>query len=106
MRHEQTEAEKAVWQKLRNSQLGVKFRRQVPVGPYFADFLCAELKLIVEIDGGQHAESEKDAARTEYLTRLGFYVQRYWNSDVMENFDGVADDLKAVIAELLESRSS
>jgi very-short-patch-repair endonuclease len=89
LRRNQTEAEKRIWEKIRNKHLGVTFRRQVPMGPYIADFLCRDLKLVVEIDGGQHAESKKDEARTKYLQGLGFHVVRFWNDEVLSNIEGV-----------------
>lgn len=67
-----------------------KFRFQVPYGPYYADFLCFAAKLIIEVDGGQHAEAvEYDAARTRYLEAQGYKVLRFWNNDIFENLDGV-----------------
>lgn len=98
LRHNQTPAEKCVWERLRDNGLGVKFRRQVPVGRYIADFACIELKLIVEIDGADHAESRKDEVRTKYLEDLGFKVVRYWNNDVLKNIEGVVRDLCVIIS--------
>ena len=70
--------------------MGVKFRRQVPVGPYVVDFLCVPASLIVEADGGQHSErAEYDEARTKYLEANGYRVVRFWNNDVMGNIEGV-----------------
>jgi very-short-patch-repair endonuclease len=97
LRRDQTDAEKRIWEKIRNSHLGMKFRRQAPVGPYVADFLCNDLKLVVEIDGGQHAESKKDEIRTKYLQGLGYHVVRFWNDEVMDNIEGVVDTLASVI---------
>ena len=99
LRRDQTEPEKRIWERIRNSSLGAKFRRQVPLGPYFADFFCLELKLVVEIDGGQHSESQRDAVRTKYLEGAGFKVVRFWNSEVMESLEGVVAHLEKVIAE-------
>ena len=93
LRFEQTEAEKMLWAKLRNSQLdGVKFRRQEPVSSYVVDFVSFDKKLIIEVDGGQHNDSEmmkKDAERTEWLQGDGFIVLRFWNNDVLQNMEGV-----------------
>ena len=99
LRANQTEAESRLWQRLRDRQLaGVKFRRQAPVGPYIADFICLAAKLIVEIDGGQHAESaEADAARTAWLEGQGFRVLRFWNNDAMANTDGVLEEILAAL---------
>lgn len=93
LRKNQTDAEKILWQKLRNRGLnGYKFRRQVPVGPYVADFLCEGSKLIVEVDGGQHAENrEYDQYRDEFLHANGYKVVRFWNTEVMGNMDGVLE---------------
>ena len=70
--------------------MGAKFRRQVPVGPYVADFLCVNASLVIEADGGQHAEhAAQDAERTRYLEAKGYRVLRFWNNDVMGNIEGV-----------------
>ncbi|MEZ0226737.1 MAG: endonuclease domain-containing protein [Alphaproteobacteria bacterium] len=97
LRHDQTEAEKRIWEKIRNSHLGVKFRRQAPVGTYITDFLCHDLKLVVEIDGGQHAENKRDEVRTKYLRELGFHVVRFWNDEALTNIEGVVDKLARII---------
>lgn len=89
-----TEAEKLFWQKVRNRQIAnTKFRRQVPIGDYLVDFLSAEYKLIVEIDGGQHNDSSADEKRTQYLKSQGYDVIRFWNHDVLGNIDGVLESL-------------
>lgn len=98
LRRDPTQAEKKLWEKIRKEQLGVRFRRQVPIGPDFADFACIELKLVVEVDGGRHSESEADVVRTKYLAALGFDVVRFWNNEVMANIEGVADQLVRVIS--------
>jgi very-short-patch-repair endonuclease len=88
-----------VWRYLRNRGFeGLKFRRQVPFGPYIADFFSEELRLVVELDGGQHAESERDAVRTRYLESQGLRVLRFWNNDVLGNVEGVLESLKRFIA--------
>jgi very-short-patch-repair endonuclease len=98
-----TDAEKALWAKLRGHQLhGMGFRRQESIGPYVVDFVCREAKLIVEVDGGQHAESESDAVRDAFLARGGFRVLRFWNNEVLSNLDGVL----ARIAEALATEST
>jgi very-short-patch-repair endonuclease len=93
LRHEATEAEKLLWSKLRARQLsGVKFRRQVPIGSYIMDFVSFERRLVVEIDGGQHAEAESqdyDKQRTTWLESQGFRVLRFWNNEVLTNLEGV-----------------
>ena len=85
-----TDAERALWRLLRQRQiLGVRFRRQVPIDHYIADFACLEMKLVIEADGGQHSESQTDKVRDAYLRSQGFYVLRIWNSDILTNPDGV-----------------
>jgi very-short-patch-repair endonuclease len=94
LRRNSTEAEKKLWDMLRDRRLeGWKFRRQVPLGSYVVDFYCSKAKLIVEADGGQHAESASDAIRTTWLTGNGYRVKRYWNNDILANPDGIFIDL-------------
>ena len=90
-----------MWRVLRDRQLGVKFRRQHPIGPYIVDFFCEERCLVIEIDGGQHGP-EVDQARTEYLESNGMNVMRFWNNEVRENMEGVV----ATIQERLEGQGS
>ena len=99
LRAESTRAERKLWAILRGRQLGgAKFRRQYPVDSYFADFACVDAKLIVELDGGQHAEQQSyDDARTACLQETGWRVIRFWNFDVIDNVEGVADDILAAI---------
>ena len=93
LRKEQTDAEKALWQRLRSRQPeGLKFRRQQPIGKYIADFVCFEKMLVVEIDGGQHGEEEglkKDAVRDGWFRTRGYKVLRFSNYDVLKNPEGV-----------------
>jgi very-short-patch-repair endonuclease len=102
LRQNQTDAEKMLWFALRDRQIGnLKFRRQVALGPYIVDFVCFENKLIVELDGGQHAEAVAyDEVRTRWLERDGFHVIRFWNNDVMSNMDGVLTRLMEKCEEL------
>jgi very-short-patch-repair endonuclease len=95
LRVEATDVERKLWSVLRGRQLdGAKFRRQYPIDRYFADFACVEAKLIVELDGGQHAEqADYDAQRAEALQLQGWKVIRFWNNEVIENLDGVADTI-------------
>ena len=96
LRKVMTDAERKLWSLLRNRKLtGLKFRRQVPVGPYVADFLSFQARLIIEADGGQHADSLRDAERDAWFRHQGFTVIRYWNSDILTNPD-------AILATLLE----
>ena len=104
LRREAPFPERLLWSKLRNRQLaGWKFRRQHPVGPYFADFACPEVKLVVELDGDTHGEGAQqvhDAKRTAFLESEGWEVLRIWNAHLMENIDGSLD----VILDNLEHR--
>jgi very-short-patch-repair endonuclease len=85
-----TQAESKLWAKLRNRQLGgFKFTRQEPIGSYYSDFVCRDRKLIVEVDGGRHAERASDRQRDSGLTALGYKIVRVWNNEVIENIDGV-----------------
>ena len=97
LRVDQTLAERRLWARLRNRQLGGwKWKRQAPRGPFIVDFLCADAGLVVEIDGDSHATTVGyDARRTEYLQGLGLRVLRFWNGDVATNLDGVCDDILA-----------
>ncbi|MCA8901678.1 MAG: DUF559 domain-containing protein [Hyphomonas sp.] len=104
LRRDSSFPEKLLWSKLRNRQMsGWKFRRQHPVGPYFADFACLEVKLIVELDGDTHGEAAQqtyDAKRTAFLESEGWEVMRIWNAHLLENLDGILD----AILENLEHR--
>ncbi len=93
LRVDQTEAEARLWLKLRGRRLvDAKFRRQTPIGHYIVDFMCFEAKLIVELDGGQHAvNSVADDERTAWLEGQGFRVLRFWNNDVLDNIEGVVE---------------
>jgi very-short-patch-repair endonuclease len=100
LRRNSTDAEKALWRGLRDAFPHAKFRRQVPVGPYFADFLSFSTKLIIEVDGGQHAEAASyDEARTRFLERSGYRVIRFWNNDVLTNLDGVLTQISLSLGE-------
>ena len=87
--------EQTFWARVRNRRLnGFKLRRQVWLGDYIVDFICVEKRLIVELDGGQHAAAKNyDATRTLELEKLGYRVVRYWNSEVVNNLEGVLADL-------------
>ena len=88
-----TDAERRLWSKLRLRQLeGARFRRQHPIGPYIVDFICLEQKLVIELDGGQHADAvEYDEARTAWLAASGYHVLRFWNNEVLRNIAGVLE---------------
>src|SRR6516165_528586 len=100
LRREMTEAEKRLWQTLRSRQTeGYRFRRQVPIGGFIADFVCHQARLIVEIDGGQHdPSSEAETTRTRFLEAEGYRVLRFGNNVVLDNPEGV----RAAIAEKLQ----
>jgi len=91
LRREMTDAEKLLWRHLRMEQIGgYKFRRQHPVGNYILDFVCLEAALVLEVDGGQHADSaDKDMIRTQWLETKGLHVIRFWNNEVLNNIEGV-----------------
>ncbi len=96
LRRRSTDAELVLWRHLRDRQLGgFKFVRQEPVGPYCADFACRERRLVIEVDGGQHADSAADRLRDAALHELGYRTIRVWNNDVLGNIEGVLEMLKA-----------
>jgi len=96
LRRNSTEAEKALWQRLRNKQLeGLKFRRQQRIGQYIVDFVSFEGRLVIEVDGGQHAvEREKDLEREQWFHSQGFQILRYWNDEVLGNIEGVLEVIR------------
>ena len=99
LRFNATVAERRLWLLLRSRKAGAKFRRQQPIGRYIADFVCFEAKLIIELDGGQHADSvTEDTERTRWLASQGFRVLRFWNNDVIDNMEGVWASIVAVLS--------
>jgi len=96
LRNNCTDAERHLWRHLRNSQLeGVKFRRQQPFESYIVDFISFEKSIVIELDGGQHAENtEYDQQRDACLQRNGFIVLRFWNNELLENIDGVLEVIR------------
>ncbi|MBR0787300.1 endonuclease domain-containing protein [Bradyrhizobium iriomotense] len=99
MRHEPTDAEAAMWRFLRDRRPSTyKFRRQVPIENYILDFVCFAKRLVVEIDGSQHMESQRDAVRDAVLSAEGFSIARYWNNDVLQQPDSVLEDILAKLA--------
>jgi len=109
LRKEMTSAEGIIWSRIRNHRIDYKFRRQFSIGSYIADFYCSELKLVLEIDGGQHFEDkavEYDEARTKYFNNLGITVTRYTNADVRRNIISVMDNIIERCKELTSSRPS
>jgi very-short-patch-repair endonuclease len=94
MRSEMTDAERTLWMQLRAHRLdGLKFRRQTPIGRYIVDFVCHEHRLVIELDGGQHAESQHDTTRDRWLESKGYRILRFWNSDVFQNRGGVLETI-------------
>ncbi|HEX2654394.1 MAG TPA: endonuclease domain-containing protein [Xanthobacteraceae bacterium] len=104
LRRAMTDAERKLWWHLRRLPMeGAHFRRQATIGPYFADFACHEQRLVIEVDGGQHALADRasaDANRTAFLQSQGYRVLRFWNNDVLTNIESV---LRVIHAELEQS---
>jgi very-short-patch-repair endonuclease len=99
LRRNPTDTERKLWHHIRDKQIeNFRFRRQRPIGKYIVDFICLEANLVIELDGGQHAEQlQYDAERTKYLTAQGLHVLRYWNNDVMQNIAGVLEDIRTAL---------
>jgi very-short-patch-repair endonuclease len=98
LRRRMTDAERKLWYLLRNRRFSAaKFRRQVPLGAYVADFLSFEKHVVVEVDGGQHAGAASDGARDDWFRSQGFTVVRFWNNDVLKNLEGVYARLSAIV---------
>jgi very-short-patch-repair endonuclease len=97
LRGNQTAAEALLWSRLRSNQLlNLKFRRQRPIGPYFADFVCMEVRLVIELDGGQHLDApaqNHDAARSRFMSDLGYQTLRFWNHDVLTQTEAVLEKI-------------
>ena len=98
LRREPTEAAKRLWSRLRAKQLGVQFTREFQIGNAIADFACRRMKLVVEVDGSQHADSTTDEARTRMIESYGYTVIRFWNNDVLSNTDGVVESIAQALA--------
>ncbi len=94
-----TDAERRLWSCLRSRQLGhARFRRQAPIGPYIVDFVCFEKRLIIELDGGQHAvRVEEDLRRTDWLNSQGFRIIRFWNHHVFEDGEAVLEAISLAL---------
>lgn len=101
LRREQTDAEQTLWARLRDRQLcGAKFRRQHPIGPFVTDFCCPKRKLVVELDGGQHAEEiAADQKRSRFLEAQGYRVLRFWNNDVLSDTASVLERIAEVLGD-------
>lgn len=96
LRNQQTDAEARLWYHLRAHRfLGLKFKRQQPIGPYIVDFICMQKGLVIELDGGQHAQTQDyDAQRSAYLRAQGFHVLRFWNDEVLTNTEAVLERIR------------
>ena len=99
LRHNQTDVEAKLWARLRGRQIAsAKFRRQYPIGQFIVDFCCFEQRLVVELDGGQHADAGRfDQRRSDFLVAKGYRVLRFWNNDVTENIDGVLERISEAL---------
>jgi len=94
LRRAVTDAERRLRSRIRHRQIeGAKFVTQFPIGPHIADFACRESRLVIELDGGQHADSAADAARTGLIEAHGLTVIRFWNNDVLANTQGVLEEI-------------
>ena len=102
LRQNATEAERKLWQAIRSRQLsGVRFNRQFPVGQFICDFVSRKYRLIIEIDGGQHAlAKDYDSRRTRFLEAQGYTVIRFWNNEVLDNLDGVLTRIENALANM------
>src|SRR5260370_27715772 len=98
LRNNATDTERALWQMLRDRQLGWRFRRQFVIAPYIVDFACPEARLVIEADGGQHAEAGADAQRDAALREKGWRILRLWNNEILENRDGVLHRIADALA--------
>ena len=105
LRRNTTDAEQALWKRLRGRQLkGRKFRRQHPFGDFILDFVCLEVKLIVEIDGGQHNGSAQDRVRDRMLEDAGFRIMRFWNNQVLNEIGSVVETIGLALEPLFATR--
>jgi very-short-patch-repair endonuclease len=102
LRLNQTDAERILWSRLRSKQLGgVRFNTQYPIGPFICDFVARSKGLVIELDGGQHAQTVSyDSRRTRYIEERGYRVLRFWNTDVMTNLDGVLSEIEQSLEQL------
>jgi very-short-patch-repair endonuclease len=101
LRKQMTDAERLLWRHLRNRALGGwKFKRQYPVGPYIVDFVCLDKNVVIEVDGGQHAENEKlDRQRSAYLNKMGYKVFRFWNNEVLQATEAVLSSIFSTLSD-------
>jgi very-short-patch-repair endonuclease len=100
LRRAATDTETALWHRLRSRRLGgYKFVRQEPIGRYVVDFVCRESRVIIEVDGGQHADNADDVVRDKWLREHNYRVLRFWNNDVLLNMAGVLETIATALAE-------
>ena len=101
LRNNPTDAEKLLWRHISNRQLGgIRFNRQVVIRPFICDFVARKAKLIIELDGGQHAQNaDADAKRTKFLESHGYRVVLFWNNEVLENIEGVVASIEQALAD-------
>lgn len=98
LRGQMTDAEQRLWYRLRAHRFhGLKFKRQAPIGPYVVDFVCFDRRLIIELDGGQHADNATDSRRDDWLRNEGYRVLRFWNHDVLRQTDSVLSEISDVL---------
>jgi very-short-patch-repair endonuclease len=103
LRKAENDAERALWSDLKNRQLnGARFTRQLPIGPYFADFACRESRLVIELDGSQHVDSEYDGRRDKFMVEEGWSVLRFWNIDALIEREAVIDTIVAALERQLD----
>ena len=99
LRSNSTDAERKLWNRLRSRAImNCKFVRQDPIGPYVVDFVCRERRLVIEVDGGQHADSAADRVRDQWLAKHNYRVLRFWNNEVLGNMDGVLETIAGASA--------
>src|SRR6266853_1869875 len=107
LRRNQTDAERRLWGRLRDRRLlGVKFYRQYSIGPFFVDFYSLVARLVIEVDGSQHAEHAGDQSRTDFLTQHEYRVLRFWNNEVLGNIEGVQEAIANAVLEFRQLGNS
>ena len=100
LRRAATDAEMALWHRLRSRRLnGYKFVRQESIGPYIVDLICRDCRLIIEVDGGQHADNPRDAVCDRWLADHNYRILRFWNNEVLGNMSGVLEKIATALAE-------
>ena len=98
LRRDSTSVELRLWNRLRSRSIdGYKFVRQEPIGRYVVDFVCRDRRLIIEVDGGQHADNMRDQTRDQWLREHNYRILRFWNNDIMNNMDGVLETIAGAL---------